>query len=118
MAKSIEPVSGVTTERSNPGVDAVLKARERQAELDRVKSEEVAASGPAEEGAADTSGSRRDPQVRPYRVSLDPDTKRLTTEVLDRETGEVILRIPPRYVDPEDALDRDAGEADRKDLEA
>ncbi|MBK3737211.1 hypothetical protein GAY29_29980, partial [Azospirillum brasilense] len=57
--------------------------------------------------ASGNPDNRRQPDpIPPYRVNLDPGTGRLSTEVLDTHTGEVILRIPPSYADPaEDAAE-------------
>lgn len=40
------------------------------------------------------------PAFRPYRVQLDPQTSRIFTEVIDQQTGQVLLRIPPGYAPP------------------
>lgn len=55
------------------------------------------------------------PAYRPYRVMLDPETQRLYTEVIDKQTGDVLLRIPPAYVPPEEELDGAATE--RREVE-
>lgn len=49
------------------------------------------------------------PAFRPYRVLLDPETRRLFTEVIDTRTGNVLLRIPPGYA-PSEALDESSKE--------
>lgn len=52
---------------------------------------------------------------RPYRVMLDPETRRLFTEVIDTRTGNVLLRIPPGYRPAEDADATDTSQ--RREIE-
>lgn len=56
------------------------------------------------------------PAFRPYRVLLDPETRRLFTEVIDTRTGNVLLRIPPGYASPEEKA-ADAGITPRQEIE-
>lgn len=57
----------------------------------------------AKEAAASVNEPSND--VRPYRVVLDPETRRIFTEVIDPRTGDVLLRIPPGYIQPDDPAD-------------
>lgn len=56
--------------------------------------EAVAAVIPPEEALVDRGGAASDPKFDPYRVSIESGTTRLITEVVDRITGEVKMRIP------------------------
>ncbi|TWA75696.1 hypothetical protein FBZ83_12249 [Azospirillum brasilense] len=107
-------VSGVNGERGTASADLIAEARQRQADrLRAAQAEAVKATEVVEESrtsAEADNGRRPDPilpdPIPPYRVNLDPGTGRLSTEVLDTHTGEVILRIPPSYADPaEDAAE-------------
>ncbi|WP_353861756.1 hypothetical protein [Azospirillum formosense] len=102
-------VSGVNGERGSASADLIAEARQRQADrLRAAQAEAVKATEVVEEArepAESDNRSRPDP-IPPFRVNLDPGTGRLSTEVLDTHTGEVILRIPPSYADPaEDAAE-------------
>lgn len=106
------PVTGVTgpgAERSTASADIIAEARQRQA--DRLRSAQAETTKPAEvvERTAKTDAAEAEPKhaTRPYRVNLDPDTRRLYTEVLDTATGEVIMRIPAKYGAETDAADED-----------
>ena len=96
-------VSGVNGERGSASADLIAEARQRQADRLRAAQAEAAkATEVVEESRASAESdnrSRPDP-IPPYRVNLEPGTGRLSTEVLDTHTGEVILRIPPAYPDP------------------
>jgi hypothetical protein len=100
MSEPVNPVNG-PGERQPSAVEAALQARDRR--LERMRPEEREADAAARPSA----GPVPPEPVRPYRVTLDPGTRQLYTEVLDRRTGEVVLRIPPRYVDPENLVDPD-----------
>ncbi|HYH20719.1 MAG TPA: flagellar protein FlaG [Azospirillum sp.] len=103
MPSPVNGITGVNGERSPASADVVAEARQRQA--DRLRAAQAEAEKPTEvveetaksEAAADRA---RGDAIRPYRVKLNPETNRLVTEVLDTETGAVIMRIPPTYVDP------------------
>ena len=111
-------VSGVNGERGTASADLIAEARQRQADrLRAAQAEAVKATEVVEEARASAeSDNRRRPDpilpdpIPPYRVNLDPGTGRLSTEVLDTHTGEVILRIPPSYADPAEDAAEDAGE--------
>ena len=98
-------VSGVNGERGSASADLIAEARQRQA--DRLRAAQAENAKPTEvveeakENAEADNKTRTDP-IPPYRVNLDSGTGRLSTEVLDTVTGEVILRIPPTYVEPSD----------------
>lgn len=103
MPAPVNGITGVTGDRAPTTADVVAEARQRQA--DRLRAAQAEAGKPTEvveeasrsEAAPDRA---RPDAIRPYRVKLNPETKRLVTEVLDTDTGEVIMRIPPTYVDP------------------
>ncbi len=102
-------VSGVNGERGTASADLIAEARQRQADrLRAAQAEATKATEVVEESRASAESdnrSRPDP-IPPYRVNLEPGTGRLSTEVLNTHTGEVILRIPPAYADPaEDAAE-------------
>lgn len=102
-------VSGVNGERGTASADLIAEARQRQA--DRLRAAQAEAAKPTEvveeaRAPAESDNRSRPDPIPPYRVNLDPGTGRLSTEVLDTHTGEVILRIPPAYTDPvEDAAE-------------
>lgn len=108
MAAPIQGItggSGVTGERSAASADVIAEARQRQA--DRLRAAQAESAKRTEiveesETSAEADNRTRSEPIPPYRVNLDPGTGRLSTEVLNIETGEVILRIPPAYVDPLD----------------
>ena len=119
------PVTGVTGpsgERSIASADIIAEARQRQA--DRLRAAQAETTKPAEvvertqktTGKTDAAEAEPKHATRPYRVNLDPDTRRLYTEVLDTATGEVIMRIPAGYgaetdaADEDPAIPRDGGE--------
>lgn len=108
------PVTGVTGpsgERSIASADIIAEARQRQA--DRLRAAQAETTKPAEvveraqktTGKTDATEAEAKRATRPYRVNLDPDTRRLYTEVLDTATGEVIMRIPAGYGAETDAAD-------------
>jgi len=113
MPTPVTGVSGPGAERATASADVIAEARQRQA--DRLRAAQAENAKPAEvveasaksdaaendRKAADRKAEERKATVQPYRVNLDPDTRRLYTEVLDTETGDVIMRIPARYADPE-----------------
>ncbi|PWC37801.1 flagellar protein FlaG [Azospirillum sp. TSO35-2] len=106
MPTPINGVTGPTSERAPASADLIAEARQRQA--DRLRAAQAETTKPAEvvertakSDAAENDGKNdRKVAVQPYRVNLDPDTRRLYTEVLDTATGDVIMRIPAGYVDP------------------
>lgn len=55
------------------------------------------------------------PAFRPYRVLLDPETRRLFTEVIDTRTGNVLLRIPQGYAFNDDKAN--GTDAPRQEIE-
>jgi hypothetical protein len=115
-------VSGVTGDRSAASADLIAEARQRQA--DRLRAAQAESAKPTEvveapKDSAEADNRTRPDTIPPYRVNLDPGTGRLSTEVLDTVTGEVILRIPPTYVDPSDLRETaaDSESAARRDPE-
>lgn len=131
MATPVNGVAGIGSERAAPAADMVAEARQRQA--DRLRAAQAESTSPTDvvEPTATSAATESEPRreaIPPYRVQLDPDTLRLSTEVLDTETGEVILRIPPTYVDPayadpahvdpRDALDVAPDPAGHREVEA
>lgn len=108
MADPVKALTSVSNDRAGPGADLLAEARQRHAERLRAAQAETTDPTKVVEPADPGAGAESEPQraaIPPYRVQLDPGTLRLSTEVLDTATGEVILRIPPTYVDPRDALD-------------
>ncbi|MBP2308114.1 hypothetical protein GBZ48_11685 [Azospirillum melinis] len=111
------PVTGVTgpsgDRATTTSADIIAEARQRQADRLRAAQAETAKPVEAAEraqqaaGKADASEAEAKHAARPYRVNLDPDTRRLYTEVLDTATGEVIMRIPAGYGAETDAADED-----------
>lgn len=104
------PVTGVTApsgERSIASADIIAEARQRQADRLRAAQAETTKSAEVVERTAKTDAAEAEAKraTRPYRVNLDPDTRRLYTEVLDTATGEVIMRIPAGYGAETDAAD-------------
>lgn len=119
MSDPVNGVNGPAGERPASPVEAALEARDRR--LERSRREERGADAAAAGTGTGTAAKPAPAEpVRPYRVTLDPGTRHLYTEVLDRRTGEVVLRIPPRYVDPESLLDPEAedGPEAARDIEA
>ncbi|MDQ2105093.1 hypothetical protein [Azospirillum isscasi] len=114
-------VSGVNGERGTASADLIAEARQRQADRLRAAQAEAAkATEVVEEARASAESdnrSRPDP-IPPYRVNLDPGTGRLSTEVLDTHTGEVILRIPPAYGDPAEDAAEDGGRPKAPEVKA
>ncbi|WP_181449462.1 hypothetical protein [Azospirillum thermophilum] len=108
MPNPVNGVTGVAGERSPASADIVAEVRQRQA--DRLRAAQAEGIKPtevveaAEKGDTTATTARRE-SIHPYRVNLDPDTGRLSTEVLDTATGDVIMRIPPQYIDPAEALE-------------
>ncbi|QCO06587.1 flagellar protein FlaG [Azospirillum argentinense] len=114
-------VSGVNGERSTASADLIAEARQRQADRLRAAQAEAAkATEVVEETRASAeSDNRRQPDpIPPYRVNLDPGTGRLSTEVLDTHTGEVILRIPPSYADPAEDAAEESGRPKAREVKA
>jgi uncharacterized FlaG/YvyC family protein len=107
MTTPVAGVTGPSGERSPASADIIAEARQRQA--DRLRAAQAETTKPAEvvERTAKTDAAETEPKhaVRPYRVNLDPDTRRLYTEVLDTATGDVIMRIPASYGAETDADD-------------
>ncbi|WP_029008751.1 hypothetical protein [Azospirillum halopraeferens] len=110
MPTPVNSVSGPGVDRAPTGAEAVAEARLRQAE--RLRAAQAETTNPVEvvEPAEKTDPAEIAPRkaIQPYRVSLDGATGRLHTEVLDTETGAVIMRIPAGYAEPEDAAAADA----------
>lgn len=107
MPSPVNAITGVTNERSPTSADVVAEAYQRR--IDRLRAAQAAnskttdvvektAKSDTAEASVTKEGALR------YRVNLDSTTGRLTTELLDSDTGEVILRVPPTYVDPADSL--------------
>ncbi len=119
-------VSGVNGERGTASADLIAEARQRQADrLRAAQAEAVKATEVVEEARASAeSDNRRRPDpvlpdpIPPYRVNLDPGTGRLSTEVLDTHTGEVILRIPPSYADPAEDAAEESGRSKGPEVKA
>jgi len=107
------PVTGVTgpsgDRPTTTSADIIAEARQRQA--DRLRAAQAETTKQAEiverTAKADASEAEAKHAARPYRVNLDPDTRRLYTEVLDTATGEVIMRIPAGYGAETVAADED-----------
>lgn len=98
---SVPPVSGPLAphaERPLSPVDASAELRQRRAEQARESQAPDREPAPEEPGRSPVAEPARKEAIAPYRVTLDPETSRLTTEVLDTETGRVLLRIPPLSV--------------------
>ncbi|OYD81123.1 hypothetical protein [Azospirillum brasilense] len=114
-------VSGVNGERGTASADLIAEARQRQADRLRAAQAEAAkATEVVEETRASAESDNRsqpDP-IPPYRVNLDPGTGRLSTEVLDTHTGEVILRIPPSYADPAEDAAEESGRPKAPEVKA
>lgn len=72
--------------------------------------------GPPSEPVATAPPVEPSPAFRPYRVLLDPETRRLVTEVIDTRTGNVLLRIPPGYVSADEIADA-GGMVQRREVE-
>ncbi|MFV3076833.1 hypothetical protein [Niveispirillum fermenti] len=104
--KAIEPVSGPDAARRRPAEPMVPIVRSSE------KREREAPEPPP----APVSVPEPSPAFRPYRVMLDPETRRLFTEVIDTRTGNVLLRIPPGYVPSEEGAG-DAGTSGRREVE-
>lgn len=112
MPTPVNGVNGPAAERAGASADIIAEARQRQADRLRAAQaentkptevvEQTAKSDGAEDARKDTSSAQ------PYRVKLDPDTRRLYTEVLDTETGDIIMRIPAGYPDPAELTPNDA----------
>ncbi|MBB3268588.1 hypothetical protein FHW79_006263 [Azospirillum sp. OGB3] len=114
-------VSGVNGERGTASADLIAEARQRQADRLRAAQAEAAkATEVVEEAKApsESDGRTRPDPIPPYRVNLDPGTGRLSTEVLDTHTGEVILRIPPSYADPAEDAAAESGRPATSEVKA
>lgn len=111
MPDSVKGVAGPGDDRTVSPVEAAMEARERRAQQMREEKLRAERAERAAEGAsssrapAQAAGVPEPQKIPPYRVQLDPGTKHLYTEVLNTTTGEVVLRIPQGYVDPQDILD-------------
>jgi hypothetical protein len=123
MPTPVTGVNGPGAERATASADIIAEARQRQterlraAQAETVKPAEVVEAGTRSE----TAGNDRKAAVQPYRVNLDPDTRRLYTEVLDTETGAIIMRIPAGYADPDadgSAAEGTAGKGTGGEVEA
>jgi len=100
MPPNINGVNGLGAERPSTGAETLIEIRRRQSERLRAAQAETDKSVEVVEGADKKDEALNDPartETPLYRVNLNPDTGRLTTEVLDKITGAVILRIPPEY---------------------
>jgi len=100
MPPNINSVTGLGAERPSTGAETLIEIRRRQTERLREAQAETDKSIEVVEGADKTDEALNDPAKTEnplYRVNLNPNTGRLTTEVLDKITGDVILRIPPEY---------------------
>jgi uncharacterized FlaG/YvyC family protein len=123
MPTNVNGVTGVSAERSPASADILAEARQRQ--TDRLRAAQAQNSKPTEvvepvgKSSAAATAVTREGGLR-YRVNLDANTGRLSTELLDSDTGDVILRIPPTYVDPADSLvhaERTPAEPDAQEAE-
>lgn len=103
MTNSVNGVAGANPDRGASSADVIAEARQRLADRLRAAQAENVKPDEVVEATArgDAKEAPRDPAVQPYRVNLDPTTRRLYTEVLDTVTGEVIMRIPAGYHAPE-----------------
>jgi len=103
MPTPVTGVNGPGAERAPASADVIAEARQRQ--TDRLRAAQAETAKPAEVVEAgtrsETAENDRKAAVQPYRVNLDPDTRRLYTEVLDTETGAIIMRIPAGYTEPD-----------------
>ncbi|CAO3437416.1 hypothetical protein [Azospirillum doebereinerae] len=103
MPTPVTGVNGPGAERATASADIIAEARQRQ--TDRLRAAQAETAKPADVVEAgtrsETAENDRKAAVQPYRVNLDPDTRRLYTEVLDTQTGAIIMRIPAGYTDPE-----------------
>lgn len=129
MAKPLDGVGGAGAERGITSADVIAEARLRQAErlqaaqAENDKSTEVVegadkgqqAGIPPRQPSPSRQGSPSGDDIKPFRVKLDPDTRRIYTEVLDTDTGAVIMRIPASYADPEIHSADATGEGDPDD---
>ncbi|NUB15966.1 hypothetical protein GAY28_27405 [Azospirillum brasilense] len=119
-------VPGVNGERGTASADLIAEARQRQADRLRAAQAEAAKATEVveETRASPEPDNRRQPDpilpdpIPPYRVNLDPGTGRLSTEVLDTHTGEVILRIPPSYADPAEDAAEESGRPKAPEVKA
>ncbi|AIB16201.1 hypothetical protein ABAZ39_30560 (plasmid) [Azospirillum argentinense] len=114
-------VSGVNGERGTASADLIAEARQRQADrLRAAQAEAIKATEVVEEtrASAESDNGRQPDPIPPYRVNLDPGTGRLSTEVLDTHTGEVILRIPPSYADPAEDAAEESGRPKAPEVKA
>lgn len=105
MPTPVTGVSGPGSERPASSADTIAEARQRHA--DRLRAAQAEAEKPTEvveetARAAEAELSSRS-DIQPYRVNLDPETARLYTEVVDTETGAIIMRIPAAYVAADEA---------------
>lgn len=101
MPAPVNGITGVNNDRSPASADVVAEARQRQTDRLRAAQAETAKPSEVVEAADKGDGALvNSDAARPYRVNLSPKTGRLYTDVLDTETGKVIMRIPPNYVDP------------------
>ena len=101
MPPNVNGLTGVGAERSTTGAENLQEIRQRQAERLRVAGAESSTTTEVVEGVGKKDEALNDserPETPLYRVNLNPDTGRLMTEVLDKTTGDVILRIPPEYL--------------------
>ncbi len=102
MAKPLDGIGAAGVERGLTSADVIAEARQRQTERLQAAQAENDKTTEVVEGAEKGQRAAFPPraEIQPYRVQLDPGTSRIYTEVLNTETGEVIMRIPPTYVDP------------------
>jgi uncharacterized FlaG/YvyC family protein len=120
MPSNINGISGVNPERSPASADVLAEARQRQTE--RLRAAQAANAKPTEvvEKAAKSEPSptpASDSRQSRYRVTFDKTSGRMSTELVDAETGDVIVRIPPKYVSPEDALKPQKLDEDTNEVE-
>lgn len=114
MPSPVNAITGISGDRSPTSADVLAEAQQRR--IDRLRAAQAANVKPTDvvEKTAKSESApatvAKEGQLR-YRVNLDSTTGRLTTELLDSETGEVILRVPPTYVDPADVLPHPARNA-------
>jgi hypothetical protein len=98
MSQPINAIAPVGPDRLPSAVESALRLREAQPQAD----EATGANGEAR--PAKTAPVRAESRFPAYRVTLDPKTSLMTTEIFDTWTGDVVMRIPVTYVDPEELV--------------
>ncbi len=98
---ALQPLAPAATE-SSAGFDRSIETLKRlpaeQRSQSRAETPVQIDPSAASEKIAGEERRRQETVSPPYRVDIDPDTRRLFTEVLHPRTGAVILRIPSKPV--------------------